>query len=66
MVNRDLYKLVESDSDRCDGCALLNECDLTAYDLDIDDYMLCAEEEDFEMFENPMYVLKDEKENSVG
>ena len=58
MVNRDLYILIESSSDKCDGCVLLDECDLTAYDLDIDDYMLCAEDEDFERFENPIYVIK--------
>lgn len=65
MINRDLYILIENSSDKCDGCMLLNECDLTAYDLGIDDYMLCAEDEDFERFENPIYVLKNEKENSI-
>lgn len=67
-MNRELYKLVEGTGDECEGCALTEHCDNAAAYLDIMDFMLCAEEEDFELFKNPIYVKKeitDEDKNSI-
>lgn len=67
-MNRELYKLVEGTGDECEGCVLTEYCDNTADELGIIDFMLCAEEEDFELFKNPIYVKKemtDEDKNSI-
>ena len=63
MVNRNLYKLVEGHGEGCDGCALLDMCDEIADSLNLIEYMCCAEEEDFEKFENPIYIEKTKEEN---
>lgn len=58
-VDRTGYKLVESTYtgiSSCERCALIRKCDNIAMYLSIPDYMLCAEEEEFEFFENPIYV----------
>ena len=62
MVNRNLYKLVEGHVEGCDGCALLDMCDEIADSLNLIEYMCCAEEEDFEKFENPIYIEKTQEE----
>ena len=62
MINRNLYKLVEGANEGCDRCALLDTCDRIADDLNLIEYMMCAEEEDFEQFENPIYVEKTKEE----
>lgn len=67
-MNRELYKLIEGTGDECEGCVLTECCDNAAAELDIIDFMLCAEEEDFELFKNPIYVKKemtDEDKNSI-
>ena len=72
MIDRSLYKLIESnssynadDDDPCEGCVLSEYCDDVANELGIEDYMLCAEEEDFDEYENPIYIKKiDEKQDS--
>ena len=56
MVNRNLYKLVEGQGEGCEGCALLDMCDEIADNLNLIEYMCCAEEENFEKFENPIYI----------
>lgn len=58
-IDRTGYRLVESTYvgiSGCEGCALIRDCDTIAMRLSIPDYMLCAEEEEFEFFENPIYV----------
>lgn len=62
MINRNLYKLVEGTNEGCDGCALSDMCDQIADDLNLIEYMMCAEEEDFEQFENPIYAEKTKEE----
>lgn len=54
-VNRELYKLAEG-KNGCTGCELSDVCDSIADDLNLIEYMLCAEEETFDEFENPIYV----------
>lgn len=68
MIDRSLYKLIESNSsynnssyspddyNPCEGCVLSEYCDDVANELGIEDYMLCAEEEDFDKYENPIYI----------
>ena len=62
MVNRNLYKLVEGQGEGCEGCALLDMCDEIADNLNLIEYMCCAEEEDFEKIENPIYIKKTKEE----
>lgn len=57
------YKLVEftgklqQDEVVCDHCALSELCDMTADNLNDDEYLLCDEDEDIlDDFENPIYV----------
>lgn len=54
-MGRDKYILVESNEPGCKGCALMDMCDQIADNFDNDEYMICAEEEDFAEFENPIY-----------
>lgn len=54
-MGRDHYILVEGEGAGCDGCALIDMCDQIADNFDNDEYMICAEEEDFAEFENPIY-----------
>ncbi len=62
-MNRNSYILIEGVDDECTGCALMDYCDIIAETLNIDDYMICAEEEDFANFERPIYK-KNEEETS--
>lgn len=58
-IDRTGYRLIESTYvgiSGCEGCALIRDCDTIAMHLSIPDYMLCAEEEEFEFFKNPIYV----------
>ena len=58
MYNDKNYVLVESKADvACDDCPLEDLCDRLADDFGID-YELCATEEDFGEFDNPVYEEK--------
>lgn len=61
MIDRRQYSLAEGMGGVCEGCALTEYCDRTAEELHVSDYMLCAEEEDFEMFQNPVYIKKENR-----
>ena len=61
-INRELYKLVEG-TEECTGCELSDVCDKVADELNLIEYMLCAEEEDFDKFEFPIYKRKNYDED---
>ena len=53
--------MTEGIDDECTGCVLMDYCDTVAEALRIDDYMICAEEEDFTNFDHPIYKNNEEK-----
>lgn len=71
MTDRANYKLAEAadPEEPCAGCALADYCDSVALAIGNDEYMICAEEEDFANYENPIYIKtdnEDEEETSIG
>jgi hypothetical protein len=60
-MNRNSYILTEGVDNECTGCVLMDYCDTVAEALMIDDYMICAEEEDFTKFDHPIYKNNEEK-----
>lgn len=55
------YILTENEGKACLNCPLEGLCDLLADDFGID-YELCATEENFGEFENPIYAEKKEED----
>ena len=49
----------------CKGCLLTDLCDQLADDYNMIDFELCATEEDFSEFENPIYNEKEDEKDSV-
>ena len=56
MIHNDKeYILTEGTEIPCEGCPLTDLCDSMADDLDMDDFELCAMEENYGEFNNPVY-----------
>ena len=59
------YILTEGDPDvPCKGCPLTDLCDQLADDYNMIEFELCATEEDFGEFGNPIYKKKEDETNS--
>lgn len=58
------YILIENENEAsCEGCPLEELCDNLADDFDIT-FELCAMEENFGEFEDPIYKLKEDDEEN--